>query len=297
MIAEKRALGRGLSALISENLKEAEAHGSKAIPIALIAANPYQPRRNFDTLELQQLSASIRENGVLQPILVREKDGGYQIIAGERRWRASSMAGLKDIPAVVAKVDDKKMLEIAIVENVQRQNLNPIEEANAYKSMLDGLGYKQEEVAKKMGKSREYVSNMIRLLKLPEDVQKLLSEGKITMGHARAIVNTEDPSSFIEQILGNNLSVRDTENLVKEKKLGVVTPTNENVNDAKSRAFKAFDSDCDVKEVSKIIEDTLGMRVRIIDSKYKGGEVRISFLSYEQLDLLMQKLCGDKLNF
>lgn len=297
MIAEKRALGRGLSALISENLKEAESQGSKAIPMALIAANPFQPRRNFDALELEQLSASIQENGVLQPILVREKDCGYQIIAGERRWRASSMAGLKDIPAMIVKVDDKKMLEIAIVENVQRQNLNPIEEANAYKNMLDELGYKQEEVAKKMGKSREYVSNMIRLLKLPEDVQRLVSEGKISMGHARAIVNTEDPSSYIKQILDNNLSVRDTENLVKDRKSGAITSINDNAKDVKSRAFKTFDSDCDIAEVSKIIEEALGMRVRIVDSKYKGGEVRISFLSYEQLDSLMQKLCGDKLNF
>lgn len=297
MIAEKRALGRGLSALISENLKDVEAQGAKTIPMALVAANPYQPRRNFDALELQQLSASIQENGVLQPILVREKDGGYQIIAGERRWRASGMAGLKDIPAVTVKVDDKKMLEIAIVENVQRQNLNPIEEANAYKSMLDELGYKQEEVAKRMGKSREYISNMIRLLKLPEDVQQLVCDGKISMGHARAIVNTEDPSSYIKKILDNNLSVRDTESLVKDSKLGAITTINDNNKDAKSRAFKTFDSDCDIEEVSKIIEDALGMRVRIIDSKYKGGEVRISFLSYEQLDLLMQRLCGDKLNF
>jgi ParB family transcriptional regulator, chromosome partitioning protein len=289
MIAEKRALGRGLSALISENLKDIEAQVAKTIPMALVAANPYQPRRNFDALELQQLASSIQENGVLQPILVREKDGGYQIIAGERRWRASSIAGLKDIPAVTIKVDDKKMLEIAIIENVQRQNLNPIEEANAYKSMLDELGYKQEEV--------EYISNMVRLLKLPEDVQRLVCEGKISMGHARAIVNTENPSNYIKQILDNNLSVRDTESLVKDLKLGAITTINDNTKDSKSKAFKTFDSDCDIGEVSKIIEDELGMKVKIIDSKYKGGEVRISFLSYEQLDFLMQKLCGDKLNF
>lgn len=293
MISEKRALGKGLSALISENLNNIPDKGSKEIPIGLISSNPFQPRKHFDVNEIQQLSDSIKEHGILQPIIVRERSGGYEIIAGERRWRAASASGLKTIPANIIEVDDNKMFEIAIIENIQRQNLNPIEEAQAFKRMIDDLDYKQETVAKKVGKSREYVSNMMRLLKLPTEVQAVLADGKITAGHARALINAPEASNLVDEIIKNNLSVRDTENLIKNNKN---RGERKSVND--NRHYDtAKPEDVDMNEVSKIMEESLGMKVRILDSKYKGGEVRISFMSYEQLDYLIQKLSGDKLNF
>ena len=292
-------LGRGLSALLGdytgarnvvENLEptsgavaaSADEPPSLDIAIDRIIPNPKQPRRTFIEAELEELTESIRTKGVIQPILVRPDPANvemFEIIAGERRWRAARRAGLTVIPAVVREMDDREMLEIAIIENVQRSDLNAVEEAEAYKSLIDRFGRTQESVAQQVGKSREHVSNTLRLLNLPEDVREHVREGRLTPGHARALLKTSDPSAFAATVIARGLSVRDTEALSKVEKSG-----------GKVETKSADDKDVDTKALELDLQRSLGLDVDIRHVNGKGGEVRIKYAQLEQLDEICRLL-------
>ncbi len=291
-------LGRGLSALLGDytgarNVVEnpdpvvagapsAEELPSLDIAIDRIIPNPKQPRRTFIEAELEELSESIRTKGVIQPILVRPDPANaemFEIIAGERRWRAARRAGLTVIPAVVREMDDREMLEIAIIENVQRSDLNAVEEAEAYKSLIDRFGRTQESVAQQVGKSREHVSNTLRLLNLPEDVREHVREGRLTPGHARALLKTSDPSAIAMTVIAKGLSVRDTEALSKVEKSG-----------GKAEAKTADEKDVDTKALELDLQRSLGLDVDIRHVNGKGGEVRIKYAQLEQLDEICRLL-------
>lgn len=290
-------LGRGLSALLGDyagarNVAEnpmpvsadaaGDDNGAMEIAIDRIVPNPKQPRRTFVEAELEELSESIRTKGVIQPILVRPDPANaemFEIVAGERRWRASRRAGLTVIPAVVREMDDREMLEIAIIENVQRSDLNAVEEAEAYKSLIDRFGRTQESVAQQVGKSREHVSNTLRLLNLPEDVREHVREGRLSAGHARALLKTSDPSAFAATVIAKGLSVRDTEAMSKAAKAGKA--------DGKTADD---DKDVDTKALELDLQRSLGLDVDIRHVNGKGGEVRIKYAQLEQLDEICRLL-------
>ncbi|UTP39654.1 ParB/RepB/Spo0J family partition protein [Phenylobacterium sp. LH3H17] len=283
-MAEKRGLGRGLSALLGDveetNLATGtgEAASVREIPIELIHANPDQPRTHFAAAEIDELADSIRGKGVLQPILVRPDPGaagGFQIVAGERRWRASQKAGLRVMPALIRELDDRQVLEIAVIENVQRANLNPMEEAAAYQQLVDRFGHTQDEVAQSVGKSRSHVANTLRLMNLPASVRDLVLEGKLTAGHARAILTAEDPARLAQEIVARGLSVRDAEALVRKPSAGK----------ARSRPTK----DTDTLALESDLSDVLGLDVEVVD-RGGVGELRIKYATLEQLDELCRRL-------
>ncbi|WP_332773377.1 ParB/RepB/Spo0J family partition protein [Phenylobacterium sp.] len=285
MMAEKRGLGRGLSALLGDveetNLATGtgEAASVREIPIELIHANPDQPRTQFAPAEIDELAESIRGKGVLQPILVRPDPGaagGFQIVAGERRWRASQKAGLRVMPALIRELDDRQVLEIAVIENVQRANLNPMEEAAAYQQLVDRFGHTQDEVAQSVGKSRSHVANTLRLMNLPASVRELVLEGKLTAGHARAILSADDPARLAQEIVARGLSVRDAEALVRKPAPG---------GKAKSKPTK----DTDTLALESDLSDVLGLEVEVVD-RGGVGELRIKYATLEQLDELCRRL-------
>jgi ParB family chromosome partitioning protein len=298
--AKQAKLGRGLSALLGdysgarnaiENPAPAAAaatapstdEGASAIAIDRIVPNPKQPRRTFVESDLEELAESIRTKGVIQPILVRPDPSQaemFEIIAGERRWRAARRAGLTVIPAVVREMDDREMLEIAIIENVQRADLNAVEEAEAYKSLIDRFGRTQESVAQQVGKSREHVSNTMRLLQLPDDVREHVREGRLSAGHARALLKTSDPSGFAATVIARGLSVRDTEALSKADKGGGKVETKS----------ASDDKDVDTKALELDLQRALGLDVDIRHVNGKGGEVRIKYAQLEQLDEICRLL-------
>jgi ParB family chromosome partitioning protein len=269
MAEGRRGLGRGLSALLDEagegqGQAPAPGEGTRDLPIELVHRNPDQPRRHFAEEEIAELAASIGDKGVLQPILVRpsaRKPGEFEIVAGERRWRAAQQAGLKSIPALVRMLDDDKAFEIAIVENVQREDLNAMEEAQAYRSLMTRFAYTQEKASVAVGKSRSHVANTLRLLQLPDAVQDHVLFGRLTAGHARAIMSAAFPEILAQTIVDKGLSVRDAEALAK----GNGGP-------------KKTD-----------IEDALGMSVDIVD-RGGAGEIRIKYATLEQLDELCRRL-------
>lgn len=293
-------LGRGLSALLGdyagarnaieggEASMAAEAPSTEDlnpsdISIDRIIPNPKQPRRTFIEADLEELAESIRAKGVIQPILVRPDPNQpemFEIIAGERRWRAARRAGLTVMPAVVREFDDREVLEIAIIENVQRSDLNAVEEAEAYKSLIDRFGRTQESVAQQVGKSREHVSNTLRLLTLPEDVREHVREGRLTAGHARALMKTSDPSGFAATVIAKDLSVRETEALSKADKAGGKL-------EIKSAGG---DKDVDTKALEMDLQRALGLDVDIRHVNGKGGEVRIKYAQLEQLDEICRLL-------
>lgn len=290
MVEGRRGLGRGLSALLGESDAEnpagsaGEAAGAREIPIELIHRNPDQPRRRFAEVEIAELADSIREKGVLQPVLVRPAPGmagEYQLVAGERRWRASQQAGLRAMPALVRDLDDKQVLEIAIVENVQREDLGPIEESLSYRALIDRFGRTQEEVAQVVGKSRPHVANALRLLNLPAEVQTLLAEGQLTAGHARALIGSMDPVALAKEVIARGLNVRDTEALVKrgapEKKSAEFV--------TRGRVAK----DHDTASLESDLSEVLGLDVEIRD-RGGVGELRIRYATLEQLDDLCRRL-------
>lgn len=299
-------LGRGLSALLgdysgaeraisdpSEDSDVANDEGTEVaantLAVELISPNPKQPRRTFVESDLQELSDSIRLKGVIQPILVRpdpEKDGHYQIIAGERRWRAARRAGLTELPAVIRDMDDREVLEVGIIENVQRADLNPIEEAEAYKSLIDRFGRTQDSVATQVGKSREHVANTMRLLNLPDDVREKVKDGLLTPGHARALLKTENPSDLADEVVSGKLTVRETEKRAKEEKAGGA---------ASYGKPAAADKDVDTKALEADLERSLGLDVDIRHTK-KGGEVRIKYATLEQLDEVCRILSRPKIH-
>ncbi len=284
-------LGRGLAALIGdmatmEGARIAESSGGqKRLPVEFLIANRANPRRDFDTDQLEELTNSIREKGVMQPLLVRPSSdpNQFEIIAGERRWRAAQRAGLHDVPVIVREVDDKEALELAIIENVQRVDLNPLEEAMGYDQLIEQFSYTQQDLAQVIGKSRSHVANTLRLLKLPQDVRDMLSRGELTAGHARTLITADDPLGLARQIVGGGLSVREAEALSQRG-------ANSN---KKREATEKAPRDADTVALEKRLSDAIGMAVSI-DHKDSGGRVEIRYRTLEQLDLLSLKLSGQR---
>lgn len=288
MMVEKRGLGRGLSALLGEVEETPAAAGAAAglreIPIELIHRNEKQPRWVFSEAEIEELAASIREKGVLQPVLLRPApgmDGHYEIVAGERRWRASQKAALHALPALVRDLDDAQVLEIAVIENVQRAALNPIEEAAAYQQLIEIHGRSQTEVADAVGKSRAHVANAVRLLNLPQQARDYVLEGKLSAGHARAILAAADPMALAETVIARGLSVRDTEALAR--RANGSAPTS-----GKSAAPKAA-KDADTQALEVDLSEVLGLDVEVLD-RGGAGELRIKYQTLEQLDEVCRRL-------
>lgn len=295
-------LGRGLSSLIGEveAIEPAGSSGDDAvrrsarqgfeISISDIKANPAQPRQIFDETALAELTDSIRTKGVLQAILVRpdpKTPGGYQIVAGERRWRAAKRAGLKTIPAIVKDIDELELLEIGIIENVQRTDLNPMEEAEAYGALMKRFGRTQEGLAETVGKSRAHIANTLRLLKLPESVREMVRKQKLSAGHARAILMAPDPESVAEMVVDRGLSVREVEALVRKERESDVLETRSAV------AALANEKDVDTAALEADLARTLGLSVDI-RHKANGGELRIKYRDLEQLDDVCRRLTAKR---
>lgn len=279
--ARRKGLGRGLAALMDDirPVEDAPRAPDTELPIELLRPNPDQPRKAFDDAELEALAESIRAKGVIQPLIVRpdpERPDGYQIVAGERRWRAAQRAQVHRLPVVIRAFDDREILEIGILENVQRTDLNPIEEATGYARLVEQFGHTQEQLASAMGKSRSHIANALRLLSLPEPVQAMLRDGRLTAGHARALITAADPAALARQVVALGLSVRDTERLAK--RAATVPP---------SRAQAAKDPDTAALEAD--LSAALSMRVALRHSG-QGGELRISYNSLEALDALCARL-------
>jgi ParB family chromosome partitioning protein len=280
----RKALGRGLGALLSAEGTATATEDTNEIPIDLIDPSTLQPRSVFDDAKLDQLARSISANGVVQPLLVRRKGERYELIAGERRWRAAHLAGLTTIPAVLRNVPDDKVLELALIENIQREDLNPIEEARAYKKLIETLGLTQEVVAERVGRDRSYVTNYLRLLKLPDDLQELLQVGRLSTGHARALLGAEHVDvqrRLARKIIEQDLSVRATERLVKQSI--EVRPT---------RATKKQDeADPNIRAAETRLRRKFGTQVRIVQSKgVQAGMIELEFYNQGDLDRLYQLL-------
>jgi ParB family chromosome partitioning protein len=295
MNSEKRALGKGLSALISENvigINDDSYQSLIEIDINHIDLNPNQPRKLFDEQEIAELADSIKELGLIQPIIVRKLSSHqYQLIAGERRLTACKKAGLSKISAIVHSADSNQSAEIALVENIQRQDLTPLEEATAYDSLIKRFSYTQEALAKKVGKSRSHIANTLRLLNLPEDIKAMINNKKLSAGHARAILNSPNPEELAKKIVNDNLSVRDAENLKKPQK-----EQNRHKNLIQQGAEKHFTKDSDLLEIETMLSQSLGMKVSINDTQ-QGGQIVIDFDTLEQLDFIIQRLGSDVRNF
>lgn len=290
-MAKNKGLGRDFYSLIDDNMPETKAEAKTTIKISRITPRGDQPRKNFDDNALQVLADSIREHGVIQPIVVRElgvMDENYEIIAGERRWRAAKMAGLDEIPAVIMTGDELKIAEVALIENVQRKDLNPIEEAMAYKALIERFGLKQEEVAKQAGKSRSAVANMLRLLELPDEVLQLVQDEKLSMGHARAILGLTDEEKMLplaEMTVNKELSVREVEALVR-KYNAVPEDLPEMVEDNAAMQRRIY-----MKDLEDKIRTKLGRKVKISDTG-KKKTVELSFEDDEDLAELLKTLVG-----
>ena len=269
----KKGLGRGLSSLIGETKVETK---TNKLSLSEIVPNRYQPRKSFDEESLKDLSNSIKERGVIQPIIVRNSNSDnskYEIIAGERRWLAARKAGLHDIPVVVTDADDLKSLEFAIVENVQRHDLNPLEEAQGYKRLIDEFSYDQEKVSKFIGKSRSYITNALRILNLPKDVLQLVEEKKLSAGHAKILVGLDNATFVAQKIIEKKLSVRQAENFVKIFK-------------KKPRSFK-ISKDPNIKDLEQSISDRTGLNVQIKNSKRNKGSITFNYHDIDQLNKII----------
>jgi ParB family transcriptional regulator, chromosome partitioning protein len=281
-----RGLGRGLSALIGEEAEiapraDGSARPQRTLPVAWLHPNPFQPRKNFAADELENLANSIRGKGVLQPILVRPTARGpevFEIVAGERRWRAAQLAKLHDVPVVVRELSDAESLELAIIENVQRTDLNAMEEATAYQQLMEKFEYKQEQLAQELGKSRSYIANSVRLLKLPDPVQGFIRDGKLSAGHARTLVGDPNAEKRAREIIDQMLNVRQAERRSRKKKAR-----------KESQA-----SNADIRALESSLSGTLGLKVQIAHKGSTGGELRIAYRSLEQLDDVIQRLAGGK---
>lgn len=275
-------MGRGLSALLPANSYQGD--DFLEIDIDRISPNAQQPRTTFREESLEELAQSIRANGVVQPILVRKNGLGYELVAGERRWRAAQRAGLHKIPAVVKDVPDEKLLELALIENIQREELNPIEEANAYQRLMQDFKLRQEDIARQVGKERSSIANMLRLLRLSPDVQQLVEDSRISMGHARAILSLEDETlqrQVAEDIIAKGLSVRETERIVRRLIDGPPQPT-----------AQPKEADPNLKAAETKLQRTLNTKVRIT-SGAKGGRIEIDYYSDEDLDRIYHQLMGN----
>ena len=293
-MAEKRGLGRGLSALMADidvsapsKADNSSAGGERIIPIERIEPNPDQPRRDFVKADLEELAESIRAKGIIQPLIVRAHPKAadrFEIVAGERRWRAAQMAQIHEVPVVLRELNDTEVLEIAIIENIQRADLNPVEEATGYRQLQDKFGHTQEQLASALGKSRSHIANLMRLLSLPDDVVQMLRQGDLTSGHARALITTDNPSELARQVVRQGLSVRETERLVKA---GAAQPK---TTKPKIRSEK----DADTKALEGELAATLKMGVSIDHiAGTEGGRVTITYRDFEQLDELCRLLAGN----
>ncbi len=281
-------LGRGLSALLGENAvnkPQIEESGipPQVLPVEFLSPSPYQPRRIFNEENLEELASSIRERGIVQPILVRSNSsepGRYEIVAGERRWRAAQLAQLHEVPVVVHELTDEGVLEVALVENIQRTDLNPLEEALGYQKLIKEFNHTQESLAKVVGKSRSYVANSLRLLTLPDEVLNLIENGTLSAGHARALVGSMNPSLFAEQIRKSNLNVRQTEALVRKEKAP---------RQAVPRTLPIKDPD--TMELERTVSDNLGLKVKIeFRGENVGGKIVVHYGSLDQLDEVIRRL-------
>ena len=256
----------------------------RSIPIDLVQRNPGQPRKHFDEAELNELASSIRAHGVLQPILVRPIPGNkFEIVAGERRWRAAQRAGLHSIPAVVRDLNEVEVLEIAIVENVQRMDLNAIEEAQGFQALIDRFGRTQEEIAEAVGKSRPHIANMLRLLKLPEDIQEMVRDGRLSSGHARAILTAPDPRGLAQRVLKEGLNVREVERIAQQAK--------DEKHGPRAGAASADAKSADTRALEQSLSNALGLEVTIND-KSGAGDVKVAYKTLDQLDEVIRRLRG-----
>lgn len=281
-------LGRGLAALIGdmatvEGARVTESGGVKRLPVEFIIANRANPRRTFDPDQLEELTNSIREKGVMSPLLVRpsEDPNIFELIAGERRWRAAQRAGLHDVPVIVRDVDDKEALELAIIENVQRADLNPLEEAMGYGQLIEQFEYTQQDLAQVIGKSRSHVANTLRLLRLPEDVRGMVASGTLTAGHARTLITAEDPATLARQIVDGGLSVREAEALSQQREVAGTKKAN----------ASQSERDPDTVALERRLSDALGLSVALVHSE-RGGKLEIRYKTLEQLDGICLKLTG-----
>jgi ParB family chromosome partitioning protein len=263
----------------------------QSIEIALIHPHPEQPRRHFDEDALQELAESIRKRGVIQPIIVRPHGGGFQIVAGERRWRAAQRAQMHRIPAIVRDFDEAETLEIALIENIQREDLNPIEEAEAYRKLIAQFNHSQDALGRIVGKSRSHIANLMRLLDLPAPVQQAVVEQRLSMGHARALIGAPDCEELARTIEAKGLSVRDTEKLVRRAKKGEDAPT------AGHRITAADGKDADIAALEQHLADILGLKVDISHGEGGGmaGTLTLRYATLDQLDMLCQRLSGERI--
>ncbi|MBT8417831.1 MAG: ParB/RepB/Spo0J family partition protein [Silicimonas sp.] len=289
---ERRGLGRGLSALMADVESTPSRVASEQDPrkpealvdVALIAPNPDQPRRTFTEAALEELTASVREKGIIQPLILRRDPrnaDGYEIVAGERRWRAAQRAQLHQVPAIVRDLDDTEVLELAIIENIQRADLNAVEEAAGYKQLMDRFGHTQEKLAEALGKSRSHIANLLRLLNLPDDVISLIRSGQLSAGHARALVPAPNASELARQIIKKGLSVRQTEVLAKGPGSSAKT---------KSKGLPFSGKDADTRRLEEDLSAALGLKVNIShDADSEGGTLTLKYASLEELDELCRK--------
>jgi ParB family chromosome partitioning protein len=276
----RAGLGRGLSALIGEEAvpTRGEARGARTLPVAFLRPNRFQPRKSFAPEDLHDLAESIREKGILQPILVRPVAGdaqAFEIVAGERRWRAAQQAKLHDVPVVVREMSDGEALELAIVENVQRADLNAIEEAAAYHELMERFGYTQERVAQEVGKSRPHIANSIRLLKLPESVKAMVRNGRLTGRHARTLLGLDDPEARAREIIAGEMNVQQAEQRSKAIRTG---------------RRGQIPEDPNIKAIESNVSNLLGLKVKIVHKGDKGGDIRIAYRTLEQFDNLIRRL-------
>ncbi|MDM8334825.1 ParB/RepB/Spo0J family partition protein [Wolbachia pipientis] len=275
---DNRRLGRGLAGLIGDNYDNKEDR-QEYLPISLLHSSSFQPRKYFDEESLKELASSIEKNGIIQPIIVRKNSNndGYEIIAGERRWRAGKIANFDSVPVIIKDLSDKECLEVAIIENIQRQDINPIEEGKAYKKLINEFFYTHEELASVVGKSRSHITNMIRMLSLPYSVKVMINEKKLSMGHARALINVENAESIAEKIVSQGLSVRQTEKLIKDLHQG------------SNHKEQKYTKNQNIAIMGSTISSQLGLKIKINDNNSKG-KVMIWYNNLNELDLILKIL-------
>ncbi len=298
--SSRKRLGRGLAALIGDvdpsgvaGRQQTDFRPDRKAPIEHIRANANNPRRHFDQSDLEDLARSIREHGIVQPILVRPArmssvtplsgETHYEIIAGERRWRAAQLAGLHEVPVVIREVEDRQALELAIIENVQRADLNPLEEARGYQQLIEGYEYSQADLGNVIGKSRSHVANTLRLLKLPEEIQQLVNDGELSAGHARALITSAEPQKLAEKIVRDGLSVRQAEALAQEAHQRAETPERPAQRAPETKSV-------DAQALERRLEDALGLKVSVNWKDGGAGDIRIKYRTLEQLDEVCRKL-------
>lgn len=303
---QKKGLGKGLAALMADDVVQPHIQQQtvqttieapkSTLPLSALQAGKYQPRRHFEDDVLHELADSIEKNGIMQPLVVREVSAGkYEIIAGERRFRAAKLAKLSEVPVIIREVNDAQALELALIENIQRADLNPIEEATGYRRLMDEFKYTQEKLASVVGKSRSHVANLLRLLDLPESIKKLVDSGKLSMGHARALLGAKDADALAKRIVAEGLNVRQTETLASGGSLDATAPTatknEKGVSVPRQNGKEAMKTD-EVREIENMLAENLGLKVSITTRGSQAGEVSISYDSLGQLDEILRRLGG-----